>query len=845
MSNSRVAVTCPDEYLLQRYLAEELAEDRSNRLEEHISGCVQCQNRLKERLGILPGPFHSPTRPQARNDTEVPELPSTYEALDIVGSGGMGVVWRVRDREFGRTLAVKVMKPPQRDDARLVQRFIAEAQITGQLSHPFVVPVHALGYLPDGRPYYTMRLIEGDTLSARLQQRTHPGHQRLEFIQILGQVCQAVAFAHAQAVIHRDLKPSNIMVGKHGEVQLMDWGLAKVLTDAEGPAALPDRPVTETWMASSDEGTHDGKVLGTFSYMAPEQARGRPGEVDRRSDVFGLGAILCQILTGAPPYEGATSAHLWRQARDADLADAEARLDICGADPELIQLTRRCLSRWKSDRPADAGEVAAAVSRYLAGVEERLHEERIARERQRVQAHEERRRRRLWFAVGVASLLVVGVVTAAGVYWQHHQAMQQQEIAQTLDQARVRLEQGAWTEARGLLDQVELRLSSHEDHHLQQHTETLQGELRLAQELDRIRFTYVTWTNGTFDCSSALDAYRDAFTDSGIDPLTGEVAGVVRRIQASTIDERLVAAIDDWAWLSERERQRNLERHDTFAAERYRRQRDRLLQVAHRADRNADSPANLRDPALWDDSDAFRAVAQGIDPAAISAELLVLIGKLLPDADAEVLWRRGLTSWHVDDFWLHAELGTLLLQRAAEPILSGCPCGTNLLSGPALFGVEVSAYSAHWASEAVPFYQAAIALQPDAVGPYLDLSAALLLQGKPRAALTQSRWALELQPENADIRDQVGLILLALGQKEAAIDAFEQAVGFSDAAIPFARWHLAELLCQEGRFAEAIPLLQTQRESVEADPYLEPFAPDMVSYLDHQIHEYESMIPPE
>src|SRR5262249_50248288 len=244
-----------------------------------------------------------------RNE-EPPDLPGSTPMVRIK-IGGMGVVWRVRDPEFDRALAVKVIKwelmePDDFGKQTGVGRFLAEAQITAQLAHPFIVPVHARGWLHDGRPYFTMKLVEGDTLAALLGDRQDPGTRRMEFLQIFSQICQAVAFAHGRGVIHRDLKPSNVMVGAHGEVQVMDWGLAKSLTGPEAPgveAAVTNDGPGEGGV-DREHHTKPGSALGPAPYTSPEQARGLVAAVDRRSDVFGLGAILCEILTGQAPYSG-------------------------------------------------------------------------------------------------------------------------------------------------------------------------------------------------------------------------------------------------------------------------------------------------------------------------------------------------------------------------------------------------------------------------------------------------------------------------------------------------------------------------------------------------------------
>lgn len=190
-------------------------------MEEHVGACPGCQQVLDRLVGTLPDAL-LPAGSRGRvTDENSPALPG-YELLDRIDAGGMGVVWRVRDLAFGRDLAVKVMASRGRASPWMVERFLTEARIGAQLTHPFIVPVHSMGRLVDGRPFYTMKLVEGRTLAALLEEGAAPAERRMELVQIFDKVCQAVAFAHGQGVIHRDLKPENVMVGAHGEVQLMD-----------------------------------------------------------------------------------------------------------------------------------------------------------------------------------------------------------------------------------------------------------------------------------------------------------------------------------------------------------------------------------------------------------------------------------------------------------------------------------------------------------------------------------------------------------------------------------------------------------------------------------------------
>jgi serine/threonine protein kinase len=256
------------------------------------------------------------TWPEVDTSASPPQPVSASGRLRIdreIARGGMGAVLRGRDIDLGRAVAIKVILEEHRDRPELVRRFVEEAQVAGQLQHPGVVPVYELGRFSDRRPFFTMKLVKGQTLATLLAERTAPSDLP-RFLKVFEQVCQTMAYAHARGVIHRDLKPSNVMVGAFGEVQVMDWGLAKVLTYGATPPHAEEVRAIQTARSRNaasgaeerQEGTEAGTILGTLAYMAPEQARGEVGKLDERCDVFGLGAVLCEILTGAPPFVGST-----------------------------------------------------------------------------------------------------------------------------------------------------------------------------------------------------------------------------------------------------------------------------------------------------------------------------------------------------------------------------------------------------------------------------------------------------------------------------------------------------------------------------------------------------------
>jgi tetratricopeptide (TPR) repeat protein len=394
-------------------------------------------------------PTTGPLANTAAETTNTLLSPPGYELLDEVGRGGMGVVHRARDTALDRDVAVKLLSERYPADSPAALRFLGEARITGQLQHPGIPAVHQVGTLADGRPFLAMKLIKGDTLEAFLEERSDPAAERGRLLAIFEAVCQAVSYAHAHRVIHRDLKPANVMVGPFGEVQVMDWGVAKVLggqtpATVEALAAEETRPWTE--VSATPEGgsyTRAGSLVGTPAFIAPEQAVGELERVTERSDVFGLGALLAVILTGKPPYVGPTFESVRVQAVRGKLEDCFARLDASGAEPEWVGLCKRCLAFEPADRPADAGAVAAAVAGLRAAADERARRAELDRVRAegeareaRARAAEQRRRRRLLLAAGglLALVLLAGLSLSL---WQMRRAIEAEAAANAnADQAR-------------------------------------------------------------------------------------------------------------------------------------------------------------------------------------------------------------------------------------------------------------------------------------------------------------------------------------------------------------------------------------------------------------------------
>lgn len=228
-----------------------------------------------------------------------PDFSATkYRLVNELASGGMGTVYLAEDTELDRRVAIKVLTTPDLTSdlpsSDLRRRMVREAQIIAQLEHPGIVPVHDVGVLPDGRVFYAMKYVRGSRLD-EYAARNDPLGDRLRKFQA---VCDAVAFAHAHGVIHRDLKPQNIMIGSFGEVLVLDWGVAKLLRQRQ-----PETPVSleaDTLIKSPDD-TRNGTVIGTRNYMSTEQARGEINQLDERSDVYSLGAVLYFLLANRSP----------------------------------------------------------------------------------------------------------------------------------------------------------------------------------------------------------------------------------------------------------------------------------------------------------------------------------------------------------------------------------------------------------------------------------------------------------------------------------------------------------------------------------------------------------------
>jgi len=713
----------------------------------------------------------------------------------------MGVIWRTRDRSLNRDVAVKVLSVELASSPSATRRFLEEARITGQLQHPSIPAIYEIGVLPTGAPFLAMKLIEGRTLLEEIAR----GRERGALIAIFEQIAQAVAFAHSRSVIHRDLKPSNVMVGAFGEVQVMDWGLAKNLRHSEETS---EHEAEEPTSLSLE--TRAGSVLGTPSFMPPEQAAGDLGNVDRRADVFGLGGILCVMLTGKPPYVPSESESTIEMATRVRLDDAFTRLDASGADSELIALAKRCLAALPADRPADAGEVATTVGQWRAATELRAREAELAHARLEVRSAEERKRRRVRFALGLSLFVILGIVGLVTYGWQRVRDARSAEKFARTEQIERDVEAGVrrmdelladtrnwpdyptrqWTPvlaAQGELDRVESAASSDDCPHSVKETvvqarerwEAVHRNTRLIIDLEAIRFAVleIDWRNSK-RTPSLDNRYRSIFASAGIDPYEGPPGIVAEKICNHPHRANIRSALYTWRGVGKLP--------DGL---------ERLNEVIRLADPIGDSILDKwRVFALANKGPELAEFA--LSESTLSQPPLNLTGlagdlEMLGQSPAAISLLMKMHEGHPGDFWTNEQL--------AEMLARAKPSRLEL---------------------ALRYSSAAMACRPESVPAILLHGSLLAMMQDHQAALTWFRRAAAIDPTFSRLKTNLAGALERTGQLEEARQALEDALR-ERPDDDIACSNLAELRIKTGDIPGAIEALVALREIVPDDDHIE------------------------
>jgi serine/threonine-protein kinase len=726
-----------------------------------------------------------------------------FEILGELAQGGVGEVMRGRDIDLGRDVALKMLRASHLDNPELIQRFMEEAQIGGQLQHPGIVPVYELG-LDGGRPFFAMKLVKGHTLAARLKDREDAPGDRRRFLQVYEQLCQTVAYAHSRGVVHRDLKPSNVMVGAFGEVQVLDWGFAKVLRRggiADERPSEPEIDVTKIATVRSGEGSESlaGSVMGTPAYMPPEQALGQVELLNERSDVFSLGAILCEILTGKPPYVGDD---LLVQAAQGLLDDARQRLDASDGDPEMVALAKQCLEPLRKKRPRDASVVAARVQDHLASVEERAHRAVLeaARakhktERALAEAAEQGRARRqsLVLAVSLLLALLIGGGSYLWIEQRQRERVRRTSAAVALALQEAQDHRGAerWAEARTAAGRaVELARAEGVDEATRGRAEQLLS--RLSQEAESAeaaarqasrerefvaRLEEVRMMRGDAFAHVAVDReYLAAFAERGLDVEQPDAAARVRRAYPGVLLD-LAATLDEWSWI--RRTKEELEGSDW-----------RVIADLAKAIDPDPWRDKLRDAMASSDIDALREMAAHALDRNLPLRSLDLLGVALSEAgdrEAAAEWLETLHRDHAGDFWVNFHLGVYLRDR---------PQGNQ---------------------ESLPYLEAAVTLRPRSGLAYERLANRLQVLGRPEEALPYAREAVRLVPDSGSAHTGLAIVLANLLRLDEALKEHAAALRL-ERENPEHRLHYARTLGKMGRFDDAADVYREllSRETLEA-----------------------------
>ncbi|MHB8954089.1 MAG: tetratricopeptide repeat protein [Pirellulaceae bacterium] len=710
-----------------------------------------------------------------------------YKLLQQIGEGGMGVVFMAEQTEpIQRKVALKVIKPGM-DSRQVIARFEAERQALAMMDHVNIARVLDAGTTEHGRPYFVMELVHGVPITNYCDDNRLTPRQRLE---LFVPVCQAIQHAHQKGIIHRDIKPSNVMITLYDGKpvpKVIDFGVAKA---------------TEQKLTERTLFTQYGTMVGTLEYMSPEQAEMSALGVDTRSDIYSLGVLLYELLTGSTPLshkqvQEAAYAEILRMIKEEEPPKPSTRLSESGAalasiaalrhmEPaklsklmrgELDWIVMKTLEKDRNRRYETANGFAADVQRYLND-ETVLACPPSAGHRLRTLARRNKR------ALATAAVLALAVlVVAAALGWAvrdrkanaqevareraAHELAMQAEINLALQEAERWQAQGNWPEALSAAKRAQGLLAGGGSDELREPVHQLRHDLEMVLRLEDVRLLSSYWKDDKFDDKTADRAYAQAFGDYGIDVAGLPVEDAAARIRARAgVAVALAAALDDWAFV--------------------RSQKDEAGGLALTA------LAQAADPDLW--RRQVRQAVQQKDTQALvvlasspelsrqpPTSLLVLERALRADGQVEaaIEMLRQAQRQYPGDFWINC----ILAENLSRLGPSHC-------------------------AERVSFHRAALAVRPQSTAALHNLGHALSVQGKLDEAIAYYHKAIDLDPNFAKAYNNLGYALKDQGKLDEAIACYRKAIELNPKA-PFARYGLGNVLENQGKRDEAIACYRT------------------------------------
>jgi serine/threonine-protein kinase len=751
-----------DEILDSERTPEEVCADCPELLAEVRERCQQMR-RMEVELDAMfptPAPDRDANTPAPHSlDIEMPRIPG-YQVEAVLGRGGMGIVYKAQHLRLNRPVALKMLLPGAYAGLEERERFLREAEAVASLRHANLVQVHDVGD-HDGRPYFTMEYVEGGNLAQKLLGKPQPALQAAELVATLA---EAVQVAHQSGIVHRDLKPANILLqskAKSGNLEsdhernggfrisdfipkIADFGLARHF---DSVTAL----------------TRTGDRMGTPSYMAPEQAMGKTRAIGPAADIYSLGAVLYELLTGSPPFRGETTAETELQVIFQDPVPPSRLNPRVPRDLETICL--KCLAKDPPRRYASAAALADDLHRFQRG------EPIAARRPGSVERLSKWVRRRPAVAALLGATLLLTIILIGGSLWLAvHHGQLRQAVEGDLREVTVLQHQARWTDARAALERAEARLGAGDlgDGGLRQRIDQARRDLDLVIELDRIRLSRATSADDLPYYKSLADRqYLSVFEESGLANVDDPSDVVAKRINASAVHLALLAALDDWTiCVTDMSR------------------RDWLLAIARETDPDPLGwGERIRDPEKWDDRAALSELVEAVPVKGQSVSLLLGLGARLRASGGDATgFLKRIQKEHPADFW------------------------ANMVLGDALFNAAPA--------EAAGFYRAGLASRPEAAVAYTALGDALRTQNRHDEAISYYRQALQIDPNYARGHTNLGNFLKDVGQTTEAIACFRKALQI-DPHYAWAHLGLANALSESGQLEEA---LEHYRQFLETGP---------------------------